>query len=472
MPSRLANYNLPVKPKCLHLPGLTEFVAMSPSNNPRQLALEIINRVLVDGEYSNLILPAALSESRLDQRDRALATELTYGSLRRLGTLDQVVNQFLKSDIELPVRNALRLGTYQLLYMRIPAHAAVAATIDAAKRVIGHRTSGLLNAVLRKIAAHDLAQWTNLLTKNMSELEKLAFEHSYPEWVIAELAAAYQVSGSQLVSVLEAGNQAPQVDLVARPGQFEISELLTLPNVQSGRWSPLAARLQSGNPSDLPGVRSGAVGVQDEGSQLVALALTNAQVKCAEDTWLDMCAGPGGKAAILAGIAKTKNAKFVALEPSAARAKLVANSIAGLHHPAAKVVTTDARDFVATENFSRILVDAPCTGLGALRRRPEARWRRTQDDVHTLAELQGELLAKAGELVAPGGVIAYATCSPVIAETDTIVDDFLSRHPGFTQLAVNSVLPNVPEVTQRMRLRPDVHGTDGMFVALLQRNSE
>jgi 16S rRNA (cytosine967-C5)-methyltransferase len=299
----------------------------------------------------------------------------------------------------------------------------------------------------------------------------LAFIYSYPEWVITELSQAYQVEGDELIALLVAGNTAPQVDLVARPGQFSIAELLGLPEVEPGRWSPLAARLKGGAPSDLPAVRTGAVGVQDEGSQLVALALSEVVPTCEDSTWLDMCAGPGGKAALLAGLAVAQNFDFIALEPSAARAQLVEKSLAGLNSSRTSVVNIDAREYQTQATVTRILVDAPCTGLGALRRRPEARWRRTSSDVPTLAALQTQLLDHAADLIAAGGVIAYSTCSPVLAETDAIVDAFLATHPNFNPISVEQILPTIPNIAQRMRLRPDVHGTDGMFVALLHRIS-
>jgi 16S rRNA (cytosine967-C5)-methyltransferase len=185
-----------------------------------------------------------------------------------------------------------------------------------------------------------------------------------------------------------------------------------------------------------------------------------------------MCAGPGGKAAILAGLASEAGADFTALEPISSRAHLVSNSLwnaPGDH----QVIEIDAREFNPGHEFDRILVDAPCTGLGALRRRPEARWRRQPRDSPPLTSLQQELLAKAGQLVRVGGVVGYVTCSPHLAETDAIVANFLKRNPNFESVDVSPVLPQLtlPKGSMSVRLRPDVHHTDGMFLAILRRTA-
>jgi 16S rRNA (cytosine967-C5)-methyltransferase len=228
----------------------------------------------------------------------------------------------------------------------------------------------------------------------------------------------------------------------------------------------------SSNPADIELVQTNQAGVQDEGSQLVALALMNAEVDGDEHNWLDMCSGPGGKAAIMAGYAAEKNIDFTALEPNESRAKLVENALWNAPGEP-EVVITDARDYQPPFLFDRILVDAPCTGLGALRRRPESRWRKQPSDIRALSALQSELLVKAAELVRIGGLIAYATCSPHIAETDVIVDSFLAKHAGFSLVPIEPLLPMLllPAQTTRLRLRPDIHGTDGMYLAILRRNA-
>ena len=444
----------------------------------RKVAFEVLQAVHVDDAYSNLVLPAAITKAKLDGRDAGFATELTYGALRRQGSLDAVIKACSdRDDIDPKVLDVLRIGAYQLLFMRVPDHAAVSETVDLARSVTSTGPTKFVNAVMRKIAAHDWPTWLAKLTEGLPAIEKLAIEYSYPTWVIRVLADSYQCDSESIKPILEAGNTPVPISLTARPGQYEVADLLQLPNVQAGKWSPLAARIiktdgGSTKPGDLLPVQENRVGVQDEGSQLVALGLVAAKVTSStpEEHWLDMCAGPGGKAAILAGFAPDHNADFTAIEPTPARAKLVENSLRNAPGKN-QVIVTDAREFEPAIKFDRILVDAPCTGLGALRRRPEARWRKSPNDIPALTKLQSQLLAKAATLVKSGGVIGYATCSPHIAETDAIVNDFLKKHPDFELQDISPLLPqlNLPAQTKTLRLNPMIHETDGMFLALLTK---
>ncbi|MEY4311827.1 MAG: hypothetical protein RLZZ571_597 [Actinomycetota bacterium] len=442
----------------------------------RKVAFEVLQAVHNDDAYSNLVLPAAITKAKLDPRDSGFATELTYGTLRRQGSLDAVIKACSERDeIDGKVQDVLRTGAYQLLFMRVPDHAAVSETVDLARAVTSVGPTKFVNAVMRKIAVKTWEEWLAELTEGLPAVEKLAIEYSYPVWVIRVLAEAYKCDATTISPILEAGNTPTPISLTARPGQFEIDDLLALPNIEKGKWSPLAGRItkaagSSTKPGDINAVKENRVGVQDEGSQLVALGLVNAKVSGPETHWLDMCAGPGGKAAILAGFAAQNNSDFTAIEPTPARAKLVENSLN--HAPGTyKVIITDAREFESAELFDRILVDAPCTGLGALRRRPEARWRKQPSDIPPLTKLQTELLAKAATLVKSGGVIGYATCSPHIAETDAVINDFLKKHPDFQLQDISPALPqlNLPEGTMTLRLNPMVHETDGMFLALLAK---
>lgn len=442
----------------------------------RKVAFEVLQAVHNDDAYSNLVLPNALTKAKLDPRDSGFATELTYGALRRQGSLDAVIKACSDRDeLDSKVQDVLRIGAYQLLFMRVPDHAAVSETVDLARQVTSVGPTKFVNAVMRKIAAKTWEQWLAELTEGLAPVEKLAIEYSYPVWVIRVLADAYKCDAESIKPILEAGNTPTPISLTARPGQFDVADLLALPNVEKGNWSPLAGRLtraagSSMKPGDIEGVRENRIGVQDEGSQLVALGLVNAKVTQPETQWLDMCAGPGGKAAILAGYAAVHNAQFTAIEPTPARAKLVENSLQ--HAPGnPEVIIEDARAFNSSEKFDRILVDAPCTGLGALRRRPEARWRKQPSDIPPLTKLQSELLAKAATLVKSGGVIGYATCSPHVAETDAIVADFLKAHPDFELQDISPALPQLklPVGTTALRLNPMVHETDGMYLALLTK---
>jgi 16S rRNA (cytosine967-C5)-methyltransferase len=268
--------------------------------------------------------------------------------------------------------------------------------------------------------------------------------------------------------MLAADNERPAVTLVARPGRSDVEELLSL-GARPGRWAPTAAILDSGSPSSLPPVQAGRAGVQDEGSQLVALALASAPIEGADARWLDLCAGPGGKAALLGGLAAQRGARLVAVERQPHRARLVAGAVGAT---AATVVADGVAPAWASGSFDRVLVDVPCSGLGALRRRPEARWRRQPTDVEALHPLQVGLLQSALDAARPGGVVAYVTCSPHLAETRDIVDEVLAARGDVERLDARPMFAGV----EALGGGPDVqlwthrHGTDSMFLSLLRRS--
>lgn len=428
----------------------------------RAAAYEVLRAVDADGAYANLELSRVLRTRELSGRDAALATELVSGTLRLRGSYDAVLAQLVARPLDPPVRDALRLGAHQLLSTRVPAHAAVATTVTLVKERIGHRPAGLVNAVLRKIATRPLTAWL--------EGRPLADRASHPAWVIAELAAALAAPG-ELEQLLAADNARPAVTLVARPGLADTGELPGEPMP----ISPLAVALPGGDPGGIAAVREGRAAVQDAGSQLVALGLARASVSGIDRRWLDMCAGPGGKAALLGALAAQSGARVLAGERQPHRAALVRQACRAL--PAGTVATVVA-DATAPAwpagSFDRVLLDAPCSGLGALRRRPEARWRRGAEDIPELVELQRLLLTAALEAVRPGGVVLYATCSPVVAETAGVVAAVLDATPS---AEIEPLLPMLPEVADgesahlpgALQLWPHRHGTDAMFAVLLRR---
>ena len=301
-----------------------------------------------------------------------------------------------------------------------------------------------------------------------------------------QVATADTVEG-ELEAALRADNDPAAVSLVARPGLAEVAELLAA-GAQAPRWAPTAAFLPGGDPGAITAVRQGRAAVQDEGSQLVALALAAVPVEAVPagrtERWLDLCAGPGGKAGLLGALAVQRGADLVANEVSPHRAELVRRTLAAVTAAAGTAGSTvdvrvgDGREIGAAEphGYDRVLVDAPCTGLGALRRRPEARWRRQPSDVPTLARLQRELLASALDAVRPGGVVAYVTCSPHLAETRFVVSDVVKKRADVELLdaathlvdGAGSPLPRTGAAPY-VQLWPHLHGTDAMFLALLRR---
>jgi 16S rRNA (cytosine967-C5)-methyltransferase len=462
-----------------------------PQRDPvRILAFEALRAVDERDAYANLVLPgllrgaeaeAAKKGQEFDRRDAALATELVYGTLRRQGTYDAVIAACVDRplrEVDPPVLDVLALGAHQLLGTRIPTHAAVSASVELARVVLGDGRARFVNAVLRRIAAQDLEAWLDQVAPPYDEdpEQHLAVVHSHPRWIVSALWDALGGGRAGIEDLLEADNERPEVTLVARPGRSSAEELAqSLPPdaTEPGRWSPYAVRLtEGGDPAAVEAVREGRAGVQDEGSQLVAAALAAAPLEGPDGRWLDGCAGPGGKAALLAAVAAQRGAVLVAAEKQPHRARLVARALAGNPGPYQVVVADGTRPVWTEGAFDRVLVDVPCTGLGALRRRPEARWRRRAEDVAGFAPLQRGLLREALRAVRVGGVVGYATCSPHPAETRAVVTDVL-RADGVEAEWVDArpLMPGVPELGEGpdVQLWPHVHGTDAMYLALLRR---
>ncbi|HKC28418.1 MAG TPA: transcription antitermination factor NusB, partial [Jatrophihabitans sp.] len=439
----------------------------APADPARVVAYELLRTVAEQDAYANLALPRLLEAHHVSGRDAALATELGYGTLRALGTLDDILRRCVDrplADVESGVLDLLRLGAYQALRTRVPPHAAVATTVDLAHAVRHGRAAGFVNAVLRRVVTLSWDAWLDELTAGASELGALAVRTSHPEWIAAAFAQALNGDMGETERALAADDARPRTHLVAWPGLITRDELLAQAEGEPGPYSPYAVRMSGGDPGSLPAVRGRRAGVQDEGSQLCALAFAAAPLEGRDERWLDLCAGPGGKAALLAALAAGRGATLTANELREHRAELVRR----VTRPwSVDVRVGDARQFPPAEGgFDRVLLDAPCTGLGALRRRPEARWRRRPDDVPELAQLQRELLDAALRLARPGGVVAYVTCSPHPAETTEIIagHDLLDARPAFADVPELGAGPTV-------QLWPHRHGTDAMFCALLRRPS-
>lgn len=455
-----------------------------PQKDPvRVLAFDALRAVDERDAYANLVLPPLLRKARengdFDARDAALATELVYGTLRRQGTYDAIIAECVDRplrEVDPPVLDVLSLGAHQLLGTRIPTHAAVSASVELARVVLGDGRAKFVNAVLRKIAQHDLDGWLERVAPPYEEdpEDHLAVVHSHPRWIVSALWDSLGGGRAGIEELLAADNERPEVTLVARPGRSTPEELLTEDAAVAGDWSPYAVRLtEGGEPGAVEAVREGRAGVQDEGSQLVALALANAPIDGPDEKWLDGCAGPGGKAALLAALAARRGATLVASEKQPHRAGLVAKALAGNPGPYQVITADGTRPPWRPGTFDRVLMDVPCTGLGALRRRPEARWRRRPEDLENFAPVQRALLRTALDSVRVGGVVGYATCSPHLAETRAVVADLLKQHPDTELIDARPLLPGVPDLGEGpdIQLWPHKHGTDAMYLALIRRTA-
>jgi 16S rRNA (cytosine967-C5)-methyltransferase len=469
--------------------------------------------------YANLLLPALLAERGLTGRDAAFATELTYGTLRGRGTYDAILAACSDRDqLDPPVHDVLRLGAHQLLATRVGPHAAVATSVDLAKDVCGPRPAGFVNAVLRRVATRDLDAWTEIVAPSRDDdpVGYLAVRYSYPRWIIEAFRDALgEASAAELEDALAAGNLRPDVVLAVTPGHADGPEAdgpeadgpeadgpeadgpeadgpeadntdptrFAPPDTTPTRWSPFGLRLAGGDPAPL--VATGQAVVQDEASQLAALALARvslARASLADDAsvpgpdrlWLDLCAGPGGKARLLAGLAAGRAARVVASDVRPHRAARVRAALLRARITPAVIAADGRRVPWRPGTFDRVLADVPCSNLGSLRRRPEARWRKTPDDVAGLAAVQRALLDAAIESVRPGGVVAYVTCSPHLAETRDVVTAVPDRRGDVTILDAPAVLAEVPGLRASdprfAQFWPHRHGTDAIFLALLRRD--
>jgi 16S rRNA (cytosine967-C5)-methyltransferase len=444
----------------------------------REAAYDVLAAVREQDAYTNLVLPQVLRGRGVTGRDAAFATELASGTLRRQGTYDAVLAANLDrplAKVQPAVLDVLRLGAHQILSMRVPSHAAVGTSVDLVRAKVGQGPAGFVNAVLRRVAGNDLSGWVRRVAPDPST-DPVGFAsvaHSHPRWVVSALSDALGPAADELDALLAADNVPPKVTLVARPGLASVEELVAAGGTAS-TLSPYAVQLAGGDPGEVPAVAEGRAGVQDEGSQLVALGLAAAAVEGRDERWLDLCAGPGGKSALLAALAGERGARLLASERQPHRAELVRTATRAARGTGLLgVVAADGtRPAWREGTFDRVLVDAPCTGLGALRRRPEARWRRSPSDLDDLVPLQRALVSSALDSLRPGGVVAYSTCSPVLAETAGVVTEVLeSRSDAVLEDASGlfGIGGSAGPLAGTVQLWPHRHGTDAMFFALLRR---
>ena len=494
------------------------FTESAPSQRTRRadparlVAFEVLRAVAAEDAYANLVLPARIRHHGLDKRDAGFATELSYGALRGQGTYDAILARCVDrplDQLDPAILDALRIGAHQLLAMRVPAHAALDQTVGLARAVIGAGPSALINAVLRKVSARTLGEWLDLLLSTETDATAIAsIRYAHPEWIVRALRQSLVAHGrtaAEIDELLEADNAAPVVNLVALPGVGSLDEALE-GGATPGELVEGSALSSGGDLGRLASVRDGSTRVQDVGSQLVARAMAAVNLRGdgggnqnpggdrgennkrqtdhgsegPGERWLDLCAGPGGKAALLGALARQRGAHLLANEFAPHRAKLVRQALSAVPHDAWEVRTGDGRDLGSEqpESFDRVLVDVPCTGLGALRRRPESRWRRTPKDLVDLGPLQRQLLNSALDAVKPGGVVAYVTCSPHPAETTAVVSDALRKREDLELLDAGAALDGVSltgdlgaghELTAQ--LWPHVHHTDAMFLALIHKKA-
>ncbi len=447
-------------------PGRKVFRSPKP-DAARLLAFDLITEVNRNIGYSNLLLPQALGASSLDERDRSLVTELVYGTIRMQGKHDWIIGQISDrafSEIDPGIVDVLRFGIHQIHEMRIPDHAAVSATVEIARKRLGESKASFVNATLRSVARIAKEEWFVPLDLIEDPIEQYSIRYSHPEWIISSYFDLLK-DWSEVEQALKINNEPATPTLVSWPGFSSVKDLIDIGGLPT-EFSPYGAHWK-GNPGTLDLIKSRRAGVQDEGSQLVAEVFSKA---AKGQNWLDMCAGPGGKAALLSSIARGRSISFTANEISNSRADLVRQVVHG-----DQVLVGDGRELGSMDQkYDAILIDAPCTGLGALRRRPEVRWRRDLKDLRALTQLQRELIASGVSALTQSGVLGYATCSPHLAETTVQVADLLRTFPHLEQISVVPFLPDNLLGADRagaLSLWTHKHGTDAMYLALFRPRS-
>lgn len=451
---------------------------MTKKVSAREVALDVLVAVLKDDAYANLLLSSRISAAGLDGRDAGLATELCHGTLRGRGKYDAIISACTDRPLDKihpVILAALEMGAHQHVAMRVSTHALVNETVTLVRRSGMSAASGFANAVMRRVTERSSEEWDAVLIEQASNrVDELSVLTSHPTWIIRAFEASLKADGreGELEQLLTADNtQTPLGIADLRESGRPLDE------VKESLYSPFGFHLSdNGNPARLTATNNGFVRVQDEGSQLAALALFAAKPAHPAETWLDMCAAPGGKSAVLSYFANKHSGSVLANEANAGRVDLVRRSVAPW--PKTEISNRDGREFGDEgAQFDRILVDAPCSGLGALRRRPEARWRKTPADIAELTALQEQLLLSAIDSLKPGGVVAYVTCSPHLAETRAIVNSALKKRSSVRELDTSALLAThtrsplpLTGSALSVQLWPHAHNTDAMFIALLTKD--
>lgn len=440
----------------------------------RELALDVLIAVEQRGAYSNLALTNALRKTKLDPRDVALATELVYGTVGRLNSLDFYLKPQLKTPLpklEPWVRNLLRLTAYQLFHLeRIPHFAAINEAVEIAKRR-GQKASGFINGVLRAT----LRNQDNLRPPSAQKdwVRHTAIKHAHPEWMVQTWE---QTFGREATDALcAANNTRPTFSLRVNTHRTTRDELLqTLADAgikaAPSTVSPYGILLEEGlDITQLPAFRDGLCTVQDESSMLVAQALAPEPGQ----RTLDCCAAPGGKTTHLAELMHDQG-EVLAVDIHDHKIELIHNIADRLGLSSIQTRAGDIRDVISDAgSFDRILLDAPCSGLGVIRRKPDLKWFKQPGDIREISEIQRDLLHTVAPALKPGGYLVYSTCTILPEENELLVRDFLDSHPDFEPAPIADVLPQGVQPADPnawfIQILPQDFNSDGFFISRLRR---
>lgn len=446
----------------------TKMKNTEPEKTSRELAFEIINRIHSHGGYANILLPKILSLSKFDRRDRAFITELVYGTIRNKGTLDWIIKQNSSrklNQINSKILDMVRLGCYQLVFTdKIPPHAACNEGVKMAKKCFSESAAKFVNAVLRNIAQEkNKIIWPNF---GDDPIGYISLKHSHPRWLVRMWID--EIGMEETIKLCEANNQRPKMTIrvnTLKISREELAESLKKYDTEIS-FSNLVpdALILSGNRYvfNTPEFNGGYFTAQDVSSILVGYVLDPKP----GETVLDACAAPGGKTTHMAQLMKNEG-KIVAADCNPQRLKLVKETCKRLGVKNITFVESDVKNLAnfVQGPFDRVLLDAPCSGLGVMLRRPDLRWKKSYGQLKGLAELQLSLLRGIAPLVKFGGVLVYSVCTISQQESKDVVEKFLKEFPEFKLDSCPNIPSELKSKEKWIQLLPHKHDTDGMFMA-------
>lgn len=443
--------------------------------NPRQTALTVLQEIERRQAFADVALDRHLKKTDLSDPDRRLLTELVYGCVRRKRSLDALIDRLgKKNSRQQPpqLRLILHLGLYQLRYLQqIPPSAAVNTTVELAKENRFSKLAGVVNGILRQYLRLDGSADAELLQLPENPVGRLAVLHSFPDWIVEFWNQ--QLGLAETEELCHWFNQPPTIHLRINPLKTSLQEVETAleqAGVAACRIPPLPQALKltgaAGKIQKLPGFNEGWWTVQDASAQLVTYLL-NPQPG---ETIIDACAAPGGKTTHIAELMGDRG-KIWAGDRAASRLKKLKQNASRLELTSISTLAGDCREFGQLVNTGdRVLLDVPCSGLGTLHRRADARWRQTAENIQELATLQKELLETASTWVKSGGVLVYATCTIHPSENDLIIEDFLASHPDWNIQPPPADFMVSPEAEGWIKVWPHRHNMDGFFIVCLKRS--
>ncbi|MCM3256559.1 16S rRNA (cytosine(967)-C(5))-methyltransferase RsmB [Paenibacillus lautus] len=441
--------------------------------------MNVLTQVEQEGAYSNLLLNSALQKSSLAKSDAGLATELIYGTISRLNTLDYFLDKFVNKGVRKLqpwVRGLLRISLYQIVYLdRIPDHAVVSEAVNLAKRRGHQGISGMVNGVLRNILRQ---KETLAIPEDMTDAQRISLLHSHPQWLVERWISQYGTEATE--AICAANNEPPAVSVRVNTTMISRDDMLELMGSHGLDASPSSVSPYgivvkgAGNMALTDWYRDGMISIQDESSMLVAEAVQPEPGM----RILDCCAAPGGKSAHMGELMKDEGS-IVANDIHAHKGKLISDQASRLGLDSISIVTGDALDLAdrfEPASFDRILLDAPCSGLGVIRRKPDLKWGKSQEDIHEIAALQLRLLESVSTLLRPGGILVYSTCTIEPMENEGVVSAFLEGHSEFAIAedglgALSRLGENSLARGGGIQILPQHYHSDGFYIARLGRRS-